>query len=134
MTQFVSLFDEKNVLERFCPPKHQLLKWIGNKQKFASQITSYFPLNFNRYIEPFLGSSAILATVWPQNGLGSDTFKPLIEIWQQLKKDPQKVVEWYAERRSLIGNLSKEEVYNKVKHSYNNKPNGADFLFLSRSC
>jgi DNA adenine methylase len=134
MTPLVELYDDKNVLQRFCPPKNQLLKWIGNKQKFASQISSYFPLKFNRYIEPFLGSGAILATVRPQNGLGSDTFKPLIDIWQQLKNNPKKVVEWYAERRNLIGQFSKEEVYFQVRHSYNKKPNGADFLFLSRSC
>lgn len=134
MTPFVDLFDDKNVLQRFCPPKNQLLKWIGNKQKFASQITSYFPLNFNGYIEPFLGSGAILATVRPNTGLGSDTFKPLIEIWEQLKNDPDKVVEWYADRRNLIGKQTKEDVYGLVRESYNSSPNGADFLFLSRSC
>lgn len=130
----VELYDNKNVLQRFYPPKNQLLKWIGNKQKFASQISSYFPLKFNRYIEPFLGSGAILATVRPQNGIASDTFKPLMEIWQQLKKDPKKIVAWYAERRVLIGKFSKEEVYHQVRDAYNKNPNGADFLFLSRSC
>lgn len=134
MVPLIELYDKKNVLERFSPPKTQLLKWVGNKQKFASEITSYFPLNFNRYIEPFLGSGAILATVSPKKGIGSDTFKPLIEIWDQLKNNPENLIEWYAERRSLIGNYTKEEVYEMVKASYNLNPNGADFLYLSRSC
>src|SRR5579885_3644474 len=130
MVQSVEIFDKLNVLERFSPPKYQLLKWIGNKQKFASAITSYFPINFNKYYEPFLGSGAILATVSPNNGIGSDTFKPLIEIWQQLKSNPNGLIEWYAERRVMIGKYSKEEVYERVKKSYNSSPNGADFLFL----
>jgi DNA adenine methylase len=134
MASFVEIYDKVNVLERFSPPKHQLLKWIGNKQKFASSITSYFPINFNRYIEPFLGSGAILATVWPKDGIGSDTFKPLIEIWKELKANPTSVVDWYAERRNMIGRHSKEEVYTIVRNSYNSNPNGADFLYLSRSC
>jgi DNA adenine methylase len=123
-----------NLLDKYYPPKVQLLKWIGNKQKYASFITNFFPRNFNKYYEPFIGSGAILATVSPKDGIGSDTFKPLIEIWQTLKSNPALLVEWYKERRSLIGNQTKEEVYFQIRESYNKKPNGADFLFLSRAC
>lgn len=118
----------------YYPPKSQLLKWVGNKQKFAAEITSYFPTEFKRYFEPFLGSAAILATVAPNKGFGSDTFKPLVEIWQALKNDPKELIEWYAERRNGLESESKEEVYKKVLASYNSNPNGADFLYLSRSC
>ena len=118
----------------YYPPKSQLLKWVGNKQKFAAEITKYFPSEYGRYFEPFLGSGAILATVSPHNGMGSDTFKPLMQIWKMLKKNPKELVNWYAERRNEIGVNSKEEVYAKVLSSYNASPNGADFLFLTRSC
>ncbi len=33
----------------------QLLKWIGNKQRFAHEIASYFPANYCTYFEPFFG-------------------------------------------------------------------------------
>jgi len=123
------------IKDRFYPPKGQLLKWIGNKQKFAAVITANFPPQFNRYLEPFLGSGAILATVAPANGIGADTFKPLIEIWQTLKSQPSILKAWYAERRSLIKNeTTKEQIYKSVQQSYNTTPNGADFLFLSRCC
>ncbi|MGF1533357.1 MAG: Dam family site-specific DNA-(adenine-N6)-methyltransferase [Bernardetiaceae bacterium] len=118
----------------YTPPRTQLLKWIGNKQKFASQITRYFPNSFNRFFEPFIGSGAITATVSHREGVGSDVFKPLIEIWQKLKSDPHGLIEWYAERRNLIETEDKIEVYQRIKRSYNENPNGADFLFLSRSC
>lgn len=118
----------------YYPPKSQLLKWVGNKQKFAVEITRYFPTDIKWYIEPFLGSGAILATVAPMNGLGSDTFKPLIEIWQKLATDPKGLLEWYAERRNRIGKETKEEVYQSVLAAYNKNPNGADFVFLTRSC
>lgn len=127
--------ETENTLSDYCPPKSQLLKWIGNKQKFAGVITKFFPSNFNRYIEPFIGSGAILATVAPKEGIGSDTFKPLVEIWQKLKEDPKGLKKWYSERRNLInGKKSKEQVYNDILASYNYSPNGADFLFLSRTC
>lgn len=127
------LFAEDSFI-KFVPPKSQLLKWIGNKQKFAVEITKNFPKCFNRYIEPFLGSGAILATVAPANGLGSDTFKPLVEIWQKLATDHLGLLEWYAERRNLLETKAKEEVYKDVLASYNTNPNGADFLYLSRAC
>lgn len=118
----------------YYPPKSQLLKWVGNKQKFAVEITKYFPSEYGRYFEPFLGSGAILATVSPHNGMGSDTFKPLMQIWKMLKKNPKELVNWYADRRNEIGKKSKEDVYANVLAAYNRSPNGADFLFLSRSC
>ena len=68
----------------FIPPKSQLLKWIGNKQKFAGEITKCFPADFGTFYEPFLGSGAVMATVAPRSGVGSDIFSPLVEIWQKL--------------------------------------------------
>lgn len=118
----------------YYPPKSQLLKWVGNKQKFAVEITRHFPTDIHRYIEPFLGSGAILATVAPTNGLGSDIFKPLVEIWQKLVSDPTGLVDWYAERRNRLETEVKEDVYKSVLATYNANPNGADFLYLTRSC
>lgn len=118
----------------YYPPKTQLLKWIGNKQKFAVEITKHFPVSFNKYYEPFLGSGAILATVAPSSGIGSDVFKPLVDIWKKLKNDPKGLVKWYAERTDRLKLEDKKVVYENVKASYNENPNGADFLFLSRAC
>ena len=41
-----------------------LLKWIGNKQRFAETIISYMPEQFNNYYEPFLGSGAVMANYY----------------------------------------------------------------------
>lgn len=124
----------ENKYKTYYPPKSQLLKWVGNKQKFAVAITRYFPNDYNRFFEPFLGSGAILATVAPHDGMGSDTFKPLMEIWATLKTSPKELVNWYASNRNQIGQKTKQEVYQNVLASYNLNPNGRDFLFLSRSC
>lgn len=121
-------------MNNYTPPKSQLLKWVGSKYRFASAITKVFPNNFNRFYEPFLGSGAIIATVAPKQGVGSDSYPPLIEIWQKLKNDPKGLIAWYAERRNLLAISDKLTVYEKVKASFNQSPNGADFLYLSRSC
>jgi len=120
---------------RISPFKTQLLKWIGNKQRFAHEIASCFPNEFGVLHEPFFGSGAVMATVAPLRGRGSDVFKPLIEVWQTLKRDPKLVKRWYADRwHRVMDSGDKVEGYEAIKASYNASPNGADLLFLCRSC
>ncbi|WP_253947390.1 DNA adenine methylase [Paraburkholderia xenovorans] len=116
------------------PLKGQLLKWIGNKQKFADEIISYLPSEFGTYYEPFLGSGAVLAHLAPARAVAADVFKPLIEIWRQLHEDTDELIRWYSDRHALIATMGKKETYEKVKAEYNAAPNGADLLFLSRVC
>ena len=66
--------------------KTQLLKWVGNKQRFANEIIRYFPSEFNCFYEPFFGSGAVSATLMPKKGVGSDISEPLMEIWKCLKR------------------------------------------------
>lgn len=111
-----------------------LLKWIGNKQRMAHEIASYFPADYGTYFEPFLGSGAVLGTLQPKRAVGSDTFAPLMEIWQTLRAEPAKLKHWYAERYERMLSGDKVAEYERIKASYNRKPNGADLLFLCRSC
>jgi DNA adenine methylase len=119
---------------RHPPFKQQLLKWVGNKQRFAHEIADFFPQHYGAYFEPFLGSGAVLATAAPGRALGSDYFAPLVGIWRTLKRDPALLVRWYAERRALAYRLGKQRAYEEILASYNAAPNAADFVFLSRAC
>jgi DNA adenine methylase len=116
------------------PFKVQLLKWIGNKQRFAHEIISYFPAQFGTYYEPFLGSGAVLATLAPKAAVGSDLFKPLMEIWQELRRNPEHLKRWYAERWARLKSAAKQAVYEQVRTAFNASPNGPDLLFLCRAC
>jgi DNA adenine methylase len=127
------LFEDRS-LAAPAPFRLQLLKWVGNKQRFAHEIASYFPARFGTYFEPFLGSGAVLGTLAPQNALASDVFGPLIEIWTTLRNSPQTLVAWYSERWHAMMQGEKVEEYEKVKAAYNARPNGADLLFLCRAC
>lgn len=118
----------------FSPPKVQLLKWVGSKHKFAEQMSVLFPASFKTYHEPFVGSGSILATISPKSGYASDNFKPLIDIWQTLKTNPELLISWYEQRRKRLDNEDKKAVYEEIKASFNKKQNGADFLFLTRAC
>jgi DNA adenine methylase len=114
--------------------RSQLLKWIGNKQTQAGTIIGYFPAHFGTYFEPFLGSGGVLGVLAPPRALASDGFLPLMEIWRSLLADKEALKEHYADRHALIAQLGKAQAYERVLHSYNEHPNGADLVFLCRAC
>lgn len=129
------LFETQANKSRFVEPFNMsLLKWVGSKQRMAHEIISYFPVEFGTYFEPFLGSGGVLGTLVPRTAVASDTFLPLVEIWKTLKESPDTLKGWYRERWQKMMGGEKVEVYEQIKASYNSKPNGADLLFLTRSC
>ncbi len=89
----VPLFEALGALPRTegARPLRPLLKWVGNKQRFADEIISYLPARFGTYFEPFLGSGAVLGALAPERAAGSDTFEPLMEIWGTLSRSPDAV-------------------------------------------
>jgi DNA adenine methylase len=120
------------LLHQVPPFKTQLLKWVGNKQRFAHEIAAYFPDRWGTYIEPFLGSGAVLGTLAPRRAIAADILKPLIEIWQALSVEPATLKAWYTERWEALA--ADRNAYERIRAAYNAKPNGADLLFLARAC
>lgn len=114
-------------------PQGQLLKWVGNKYKYAHVIVSYFPGNYRKYIEPFVGTGSILATLAPKNAIAGDTLTPLIEIWKLLQNNPQTLIDYYSEVISRF-NQDRDKTYQEILKKYNSSPNGLDLLILSRTC
>ena len=111
----------------------QLLKWVGNKHKYAPFIISHFD-KFNNYFEPFLGSAAVLGHLAPENALATDIYKPLIDIWKMLSKSPETIINWYSERYAILEEMGHKDGYEYIKSNFNKSANAADLLFISRSC
>ena len=119
---------------RVAPFKTQLLKWVGSKQKIAHEIIAHLPARYGTYHEPFLGAGGVMAVLSPKQALGSDSYAPLIEIWQTLSSDPALLKQWYQTRWQAFQTGDRVAVYETVKARFNASPNGADFLFLCRTC
>lgn len=120
-----------------------LLKWIGNKQRFADTIISYMPEAFNNYYEPFLGSGAVMAALldFDENKLfphfnhayGSDVLPFLIDIFNLTKDNPEALVAYYRDEITKY-NQDPVQQYNVIKDRFNTQHNPYDFLLLSRTC
>lgn len=115
-------------------PPPQLLKWIGNKQRFAPQIVESFP-RFTRYYEPFLGSGAVLGALAPQSAVASDLLGPLIEIWQQVVDAPEELIASYDRYRCMLdAGYDKRDVYAQAKDAFNRQHDNSAFIYLTRAC
>ena len=120
-----------------------LLKWIGNKQRFASVIVANMPTIFNNYYEPFLGSGAVLAELLMQDdtslyphfnhAYGSDILPFLIDIFRSVKENPNKIIEYYSKEISSYYE-NPEEQYELIRNRFNQDHNAFDFCLLSRTC
>lgn len=114
-------------------PNGQLLKWVGNKYRYAQEIVELFPEKYNKYVEPFVGTGAVLATLKPHKAIASDALKPLIEFWKILKKSPENLIIYYKTEIERF-NRNRQEVYDEIKKRFNEKHNPYDLLLLSRTC
>ena len=117
----------------------QFLKWLGNKQRMAAHICSWFPRHFGHYYEPFIGSGAVLGTLAPRRAVAGDALGPLVEVWQWLQRDPDGLCAAYGERHAQMqvegaDRAHKQAVYGAIRQRYNAAPNAADLLFLARTC
>jgi DNA adenine methylase len=102
---------------------------------------------FESYIEPFLGSGAVLYTVGAGAAIASDIYEPLIALWKLVQKDPNLVIEDYREKwlalSEEIDTLSEFDIkkrsglpqyYYKVRDRFNCEQDPLDLNFLMRTC
>jgi len=72
---------------------HPFLKWAGGKRQLISQMNKYFPRNFNKYIEPFVGGGAVLFYLRPKFSIIMDINKELINCYKVIKNNVKELIE-----------------------------------------
>jgi DNA adenine methylase len=135
LSQDLSLFAGPEPLTRTARsrPSGQILKWVGNKFRYAEAIARHLPDELGGYYEPFVGTGAVLATLAPAHAVAGDALSPLIDFLCSVQTDPAPLVTHYAECRMEL--LSRgREAYEEIKARYNASPNPDDLLVISRAC
>ena len=74
-------------------------KWTGGKRKLLPQLLSLAPKSFNTYFEPFVGGGALLFALRPERAVVNDFNEELINAYQQVKDNPDKLIELLAEHQ-----------------------------------
>lgn len=108
------------------------LKWAGGKRWFVHNHIDVLPDNYNRYIEPFLGSGAVFFSLSPDQAILSDINPELIDVYQAIKHDWQKVERYLVQHH----NRHSHDYYYKIRASKPRKlhTKAARFIYLNRTC
>jgi DNA adenine methylase len=111
-----------------------ILKWAGGKSNLLPQLTPFFPENFKRYIEPFLGGGAVFLALKPGKVpcMINDYNKDVYNLYSVIQKNPHelmKILDIYQEKYS-------KEFYYDLRSSHNSHSKthqAARTLFLNKT-
>lgn len=115
------------------------VKWAGGKRQLLDRIKPLMPEKYNRYYEPFIGGGALLLNVHPENAVINDTNIQLLNVYRQLKQNPEAVI-------AAVNALDKEpcdkEKYLVLRARYNEKIQAQEsdiecaalFIWINKHC
>ncbi len=114
------------------PHLEPFLKWAGGKRWLTKSRQELFPKSFENYFEPFLGGGAVFFHLNPKKSYLSDKNHQLINVYQQLQTNWERIEEKLKEHHS---NHSKEYYYGQ-REKLPSCPieQAALFLYLNRTC
>ncbi len=111
---YTSIIQKKSrKLKREIP--HPFLKWAGGKRQLISQMSSYFPKNFSKYIEPFVGGGAVFFYLFLNKMLKDkeviliDINPELINCYKIIKNNTNELI------KSLKNHMNEKEYYYKIR-------------------
>ncbi len=108
------------------------IKWAGGKQIIADALIDYFPSEFDKYYEPFIGGGSVLFKLNPCRGIINDQNEWLINTYKAIQADWRKV----SEILDFLPN-TKEEFLNirSIPHeTLDIFSQGAHFIYLNKTC
>jgi DNA adenine methylase len=108
------------------------LKWAGGKRWLVAQDTNYFPRDFRRYYEPFLGSAAVYFHLLPHHAVLSDSNLDLINTYIAIKRNPHHIcnlLEDFQQSHSAWFYTQMREADPKDLFE-----RAARFIYLNRTC
>lgn len=108
------------------------IKWAGGKRWILNDPNFTLPPFDGRYIEPFLGGGAVFFHLAPEAAILSDINVRLVETYQAIKSDWQKVISALEEMQE---NHSTDFFYlerGRTRDLLHDR--AAQFLYLNRTC
>lgn len=108
------------------------LKWPGGKRWLIAHHVNLLPINFNTYIEPFLGSGTVFFYLKPSDSILGDINPDLIATYLGVQQDWRRVEKILKKHKRQHGN----GYYYKIRSS---KPRStvcraARLIYLNRTC
>lgn len=109
-----------------------VIKWTGSKRLVAKELLKLFPEDYDTYYEPFVGGGALSYYQDGKNVYCSDSMPYLIDMWQIIQNDPERMIEEYATRWNEFKSIGKK-YYFETRNRFNTGHDVFDFFFLNRT-
>ncbi len=111
------------------------LKWAGGKRWLVQRYSHLIPVgDFDRYIEPFVGSGAVFFHLAPNKAILNDRNNDLIETYSQIRTAPaalESALQRYHKNAFALKFLLRgAEAQRHVRHCCERRA----FLYLNRVC
>jgi DNA adenine methylase len=113
-------------------PRVPFLKWAGGKRWLTDCHSNLFPANFNRLIEPFLGSGAVFFRLSPPSAILGDANADLIATYAAIRDEPTRVIQHLRRHHRFHS----KAYYYSVRDSAPRSSAGraAKLIYLNRTC
>ncbi len=111
---------------------HLFLRWAGSKRQLIPILSRFWDDNFERYVEPFVGSACLFFSLSPKKALLCDINQELINTYEQLRKEATSVLKELKKLKK-----SKEDYYDIRSlrpETLNRNKRAARFIYLNRYC
>jgi DNA adenine methylase len=93
------------------------IRWKGNKTAHINKFIEFIPEITGTYIEPFLGSGALLLKLEPKKWIINDINKDLFYVWKCVKNNPQDIIDGFKKFGLKFKKLSNTDKINYCKEN-----------------
>lgn len=90
-----------------------VLKWAGGKRQLLDEIYARFPADYGHYHEPFFGGGAVFFDLNPDNGTINDTNVRLVNFYEQVRDNPEDLIERLDEFKDPEGNVDESQRFDE---------------------
>lgn len=120
-------------------PNHKaqpFLKWAGGKTRLIDQIKPFFPTDYGRYFEPFIGGGAFYFHMQPQEAVISDINERLICAYRTVRDDLPELME----RLEVLVKKHSSDHYYRCRERLNHARSMSDveraalMIYLNKTC
>lgn len=108
------------------------LRWAGSKRKLLPKLAPYWREEYERYVEPFMGSAALYFSLEPDNALLSDINGELVDTFSALRDHPRAIHNRLE--RIPLGSESYYSLRSQDPRELSQLDRAARFIFLNRFC
>lgn len=108
------------------------LKWAGGKTQLLTELHKLIPLEYNKYIEPFIGGGAMFFSLNSEKSIISDSNEELINTYKQIRDNVEnviKILKTFENTESFYYDIRK-----KSTHLLDDDYRAARLIFLNKTC